>query len=38
VSLAVAGAGAARIKTVAPLTPGDIDQALKKSIDYRPPG
>jgi uncharacterized protein with GYD domain len=38
VSLTVAAARAARVKTVALLTPEEIDQAAKRSVDYRPPG
>ena len=30
--------GAASVKTVVLLTPEEIDQATKMSIDYRPPG
>ena len=38
VALAVNSAGAAHAKTVTLLTPEEIDQATKKSVDYRPPG
>ena len=38
ISLAVAGSGAARAKTTALLTVEELDQAAKKTIDYRPPG
>ena len=38
ISLAVAGVGAARVKTVVLLTPEEIDEASKTSIVYRPPG
>jgi uncharacterized protein with GYD domain len=37
-SLAVAAAGAVTIRTVVLLTPEEIDQATKKTVDYRPPG
>lgn len=38
ISLTVAGSGAARIKTVALLTPEEIDDATQKKIAYRAPG
>jgi uncharacterized protein with GYD domain len=38
ISLAVASIGSARIKTVPLLTVEEIDEAAKKSVDYRPPG
>lgn len=38
VSLTVAASGAARVKTVALLTPEEVDEATTKSVDYRPPG
>jgi uncharacterized protein with GYD domain len=38
VSLAVNAAGGASVKTVALLTPEEIDQAAKKTISYRAPG
>jgi uncharacterized protein with GYD domain len=38
ISLAVAGAGATKMKTVELLTPEEIDQALKKHVHYEPPG
>ena len=35
----IAGAtGAIKVKTVVLLTPEEIDQAVKKTVDYRPPG
>ena len=37
-SIRVAGIGAARVRTVQLLTPAQIDQAVKKSVTYRPPG
>ena len=38
VSLAVAGTGVIRIKTIVLLTPEEIDQAVKTPVDYQPPG
>ena len=38
ISLAVAGAGATRMKTIELLTPEEIDQAMKKHVHYEPPG
>ena len=38
VCLAAGASGAVRTKTVLLLTPEEIDQATKKSVDYRPPG
>ena len=38
ISLAVNAIGAVQIKTVPLLTAEDVDQAAKKSVDYRPPG
>jgi uncharacterized protein with GYD domain len=38
VSLAINSSGAVRLRTVALLTPEEIDEASKKSINYRPPG
>jgi uncharacterized protein with GYD domain len=37
-SLLVAAGGGATIKTTVLITPEEIDQATKKTIDYRPPG
>ena len=37
ISLAVAGAGATRMKTIEFLTPEEIDQAMEKHVDYAPP-
>jgi len=28
----------ARVKTTVLITPQEVDQATKKSVDYRPPG
>jgi hypothetical protein len=36
-SLAVTASGAARTKTTALLTPEEVDQAVKKTVKYRPP-
>jgi len=38
VSLTVGASGAARVRTVALLTTEEVDQAVKKSVSYRPPG
>jgi uncharacterized protein with GYD domain len=38
ISFAVTASGAASVKTVVLLTPEEIDEATKKSVDYRPPG
>jgi len=38
ISLAVAGAGATRMKTIELLTPEEIDRAMEKHVDYSPPG
>ncbi|HSB52910.1 MAG TPA: GYD domain-containing protein [Gemmatimonadales bacterium] len=38
VSLAVNAAGAAHLRTVPLLSPEDMDAAVKKTVDYRPPG
>jgi uncharacterized protein with GYD domain len=38
ISLAVAGAGATRMKTIELLTPEEIDQAMEKQVHYSPPG
>jgi uncharacterized protein with GYD domain len=37
-SLTVAASGAVSVKMVVLLTPEEIDEAAKKSVDYRPPG
>ena len=37
-SLTVNATGAVQLKTVALMTPEEIDQASKKSVTYRPPG
>ncbi len=38
VALTVGAAGAASIETVVLLTPEEIDQAVQKTVEYRPPG
>ena len=38
VALTVGAAGGATVKTVPLLTPGEVDQATKAKVDYRPPG
>jgi uncharacterized protein with GYD domain len=37
-SLAINATGAVRLKTIALLTPEEMDQAMKKSVTYRAPG
>jgi uncharacterized protein with GYD domain len=37
-SLLVTAAGGATVKTVVLMTPEEIDQAAKKTLNYRPPG
>ena len=37
-SLMVNAAGTAKVKTTVLITPKEVDQAVKKSVDYRPPG
>jgi len=37
-SLIANAAGAAQVKTTVLLTPEEVDQATKKSVEYRPPG
>ena len=38
VSLVVNVSGAVNVKTVVLLTPEEVDQTVKKTVDYRPPG
>jgi uncharacterized protein with GYD domain len=38
VALAVNSAGGATVKTTVLLTPEQVDEAAKRSVDYRPPG
>ena len=38
VALTVNAAGGATVKTVVLLTPEEVDDAAKRSVDYRPPG
>jgi uncharacterized protein with GYD domain len=38
VALTVNAAGGAQTKTVLLLTPEEVDEAAKRSVDYRPPG
>jgi uncharacterized protein with GYD domain len=38
VSMTVGASGAASVKTVALLTPEEIDQAAQKTVEYRAPG
>jgi uncharacterized protein with GYD domain len=37
-ALTVNASGAVRVRTTVLLTPEEVDQATKKSVDYRPPG
>ncbi|CAN5712038.1 hypothetical protein BH24ACT26_BH24ACT26_17830 [soil metagenome] len=38
VALAVNSTGAATLETVVLVTPEEVDEATKKTVDYRPPG
>ena len=38
ISLAVAASGAVRVRTIVLITPEEVDQAVKKTVHYRPPG
>jgi uncharacterized protein with GYD domain len=38
VALAAGAAGGATTKTIVLLTPEEVDEATRKSVDYRPPG
>jgi uncharacterized protein with GYD domain len=38
IALTVNATGGATVKTVALLTPEEVDAAAKRSVDYRPPG
>jgi uncharacterized protein with GYD domain len=38
VALAAGAAGGATTKTIVLLTPEELDEATRKSVDYRPPG
>lgn len=38
VALAVNSSGAANAETVILMTPEEVDEAITKSVDYRPPG
>lgn len=37
-TLAVSAAGTAVVSTTVLMTPEEVDEAVKKSVDYRPPG
>ena len=37
-SLAVSASGAVQASTVVLMTPAEVDEATKKTVDYRPPG
>lgn len=38
VALTVNAAGGAKVRTVVLLTPDEVDDAAKRSVDYKPPG
>ena len=38
IALAAGAGGGARTKTTALLSPEEVDEATRKSVDYRPPG
>ena len=38
VAMTVGASGAVRVDTVVLLTPEEIDQAVERTVDYRPPG
>jgi uncharacterized protein with GYD domain len=38
IGLGVNAAGGARVRTVVLLTPAEVDEAARKTVDYRPPG
>ena len=38
VALTVGASGSVRLKTTVLVTPEEVDQAVKKTINYRPPG
>ena len=38
VALTVGASGSVRLKTTVLITPEEVDQAVKKTINYRPPG
>jgi uncharacterized protein with GYD domain len=38
VALTVGASGAVRLKTTVLITPAEVDQAVKKTVSYRPPG
>jgi uncharacterized protein with GYD domain len=38
ISIAVNGVGAVHLRTVPLVTPEEMDLAVKKAVDYRPPG
>jgi uncharacterized protein with GYD domain len=37
-SLIVNASGAVKVKTIVLLTPEEVDQVIRKSVNYRPPG
>ena len=38
ISLVVNASGAVKVKTTVLMTPEEVDEATKKTVDYRPPG
>lgn len=38
IAMTVTAAGAARVRTTVLLTPEQVDEAAKRSVEYRPPG
>jgi uncharacterized protein with GYD domain len=38
IALTVGASGAVRLKTTVLVTPEEVDQAVKKTVNYRPPG
>ena len=38
IGLAVNASGGARVRTVVLLTPAEVDDAARKTVEYRPPG
>jgi hypothetical protein len=38
ISVAVNAVGAAQLRTIPLVTPEEMDAAVKRSVDYRPPG
>jgi uncharacterized protein with GYD domain len=38
IALSVGASGAVRLRTTVLITPEEVDQAVKKTVQYRPPG